>query len=89
MAKFLLLFICVLSFITDLKAQQPVYNRQFVYDQKVFDFGTIQEKAGEVRHTFIFTNKGTKPVIISDANASQHYASTQATHGRKGFVHGM
>lgn len=39
------------------------------FEEKEYDFGTVEE--GEVvEHTFVFTNTGDAPLIVSDANAS-------------------
>ncbi|SDH07200.1 Protein of unknown function [Psychroflexus sediminis] len=39
------------------------------FDEAMHDFGTVEE--GEVvEHTFVFTNTGDAPLIVSDANAS-------------------
>ena len=51
-----------------LAQQEPVFNKLFVPDQKVHDFGTIQEKDGPVSHVFLLTNKGSKPLAISDVS---------------------
>jgi len=48
---------------------QPVYSNTFQYDKRVYDFGTIQEKKGPVNHVFTFTNKGNKPVAITQVNS--------------------
>lgn len=45
-------------------AQTP--SEQLVADQKVFDFGEVQEKDGVVSHTFVFTNTSNKLVAIED-----------------------
>lgn len=45
-------------------AQTP--SGQLVADQKVFDFGEVQEKDGIVSHTFVFTNTSNKLVAIED-----------------------
>ncbi len=79
MVKFLLLFICALTFATDLKAQQPVYNRQFVYDQRVLDMDAIRRKEGEIQHIFILTNKETKPVCLLAARTWQHRIVANST----------
>ena len=42
----------------------PAFCKQLVPDQKIFDFGTIQEKNGPVTHTFLLTNTSTKPIVI-------------------------
>lgn len=45
-------------------AQAP--SNQLTVDQKVFDFGEVQEKDGVVSHTFVFTNTSNKLVAIED-----------------------
>ncbi len=53
----LALFWAVLS----AKAQDNI-----VFDKTLHNFGTIEESAGEVSHTFHYTNKGTEPFVIID-----------------------
>ncbi|NEV93689.1 DUF1573 domain-containing protein [Psychroflexus sp. YR1-1] len=50
----------------DAKAEEfPVMK----FDEEMHDFGTVEE--GEiVEHTFVFTNTGNAPLIVSDATAS-------------------
>ena len=48
------------------RVQGQTFNETFVYDERVHDFGNIQEKDGKVSHTFTFTNRGKEPVLISD-----------------------
>lgn len=79
MVKFLLLFICALTFATDLKAQQSVCYRQFVYDQRVLDMDAIRRKEGEIQHIFILTNKETKPVCLPAARTWQHRIVVNST----------
>lgn len=40
------------------------------FKETVYDFGTIKEAKGPVKHTFVITNTGDKPLIILDAVAS-------------------
>lgn len=40
------------------------------FKETVYDFGTIKESKGAVKHTFTITNNGNKPLIILDAVAS-------------------
>lgn len=40
------------------------------FKETVYDFGTIKEAKGAVKHTFVVTNTGNKPLIIVDAVAS-------------------
>jgi hypothetical protein len=39
------------------------------FEERVYNFGTIEEAKGKVSHTFIFQNKGKTPVTISDVNS--------------------
>lgn len=49
--------------------EEAAFLKTFEYDQRVYDFGTIEEKDGKVSHTFTFINKGKETVLISDVNA--------------------
>ena len=40
------------------------------FKETTYDFGTIKEAKGPVKHTFEFKNTGDKPLIIVDAVAS-------------------
>lgn len=40
------------------------------FEERVFSFGTIEEVKGKVSHTFVFRNKGKKPVEISSINSA-------------------
>jgi hypothetical protein len=37
-----------------------------LFEERVHNFGAIQEKKGKVSHTFVFHNKGTTPITIND-----------------------
>ncbi|HUC79365.1 MAG TPA: DUF1573 domain-containing protein [Flavisolibacter sp.] len=50
--------------LTAARAQAPSETIRF--DERVFNFGTIQEKKGKVSHTFVFRNTGKTPVVIND-----------------------
>ena len=45
------------------------FSRELVPDQKIFDFGTIEEKDGPVSHTFLLKNIAAEPIAISEAKA--------------------
>jgi len=51
---------------------QAVYaqdlSKDLVFEERVFNFGSIRETNGKVSHTFYFTNTGKKPVTISEVN---------------------
>jgi len=58
-------------FTFSLKAQQssPAVNDSIVFDKTVHDYGTI-EKASDGTSIFTFTNKGQKPLVLSNVRAS-------------------
>lgn len=67
------------------------YAETFKYDKRIHDFGTIQERDGKVSHTFVFTNTGAKPVVISEVNAwcgctSAEYTKSPVLPGRQAKV---
>jgi hypothetical protein len=39
-----------------------------VFEERVYNFGTINEKDGKVSHTFYFRNTSKKPVTVTDVN---------------------
>ena len=67
-SRLLTISLLFLSFAT-CRAQESVFLEAFQYDERVHDFGTIQEKDGKVSHTFIFTNRTREVVTINDVNA--------------------
>ena len=61
------------------------------FNHETYDFGTIKESAGQVKHTFEFTNTGDKPLLIVDALAScgctrPAYTAKPVKPGKKGKV---
>ena len=40
------------------------------FETPTHDFGTIQEESGPVTHSFMFTNTGNEPVVLSNVQAS-------------------
>ena len=58
-------------------AQKP--SNQLVADQRVYEFGEIQEKDGKVSRTFTFTNIGLTPVAIEDTYSGCGCATTDYT----------
>lgn len=60
-------------------------------ESRLYDFGTIKEQAGKVTHRFRFTNKGRRPIAISNASAwcgctSAAYTKQPIRPGGQGFV---
>ncbi len=63
--KYMRLHLLMLLFLPSAAlAQTP--SEQLTVNEKVFDFGEIQEKDGVVSHTFVFTNTSNKLVAIED-----------------------
>jgi len=61
------------------------------FNVTTFDFGTIKESKGPVKHTFEIKNTGNKPLIIVDAVAScgctrPSYTAKPIKPGKKGKV---
>ena len=62
-----LIFLCVVCSLSNSLIAQ-VLSRDLVFEERVFNFGTIREKDGKISHTFYFSNTGKKPVTVSDVN---------------------
>ncbi len=61
------------------------------FKEITYDFGTIKESKGAVKHTFEFKNTGDKPLIITDAVAScgctrPSFTAKPIKPGKKGKV---
>lgn len=70
--KKIILIVSVLSFFAlSLHAQEtPVSsNDSIIFDKIIHDYGTI-EKGSEGTSVFTFTNKGKKPLVLSNVRAS-------------------
>lgn len=64
---------------------------QAEFKEVTYDFGTIKESKGPVKHTFEFKNTGDKPLIIVDAVAScgctkPSFTAKPIKPGKKGKV---
>ncbi|OQP56401.1 DUF1573 domain-containing protein [Niastella populi] len=66
MVRYLILLIITGSWVQSLKAQE--LSQSLVFEERVYNFGTIHEKDGKVSHTFYFRNTGKKPVTITAIN---------------------
>jgi hypothetical protein len=62
-----LIFLCFACSMTNALMAQEL-SQSLVFEERVFNFGTIREKDGKVSHTFYFRNTGKKPVTINDVN---------------------
>jgi hypothetical protein len=49
-------------------AQTP--SETILFEERVHNFGTIEEKNGKVTHTFVFQNNDTSPIVIDDVHSS-------------------
>ncbi len=67
MKRLTALFSTLFVLVQLLQAQE--LNADIVFEERVFNFGTIEEAKGKVTHTFVFENKGKKPVTISEVNS--------------------
>jgi hypothetical protein len=58
----------------------PVYSRQdgpsIHFENESHNFGTIREEDGNIKHDFVFTNKGDTPLIVTDVRVSGGVAVT-------------
>jgi len=79
----------ILGMAIAVSAQQK--EPKIVFDQRVHNFGKIQEDGGKVTHTFSFINQGGDPLIINRVNASCGCTTPEWTRkpvspGGKGYV---
>lgn len=90
MKNFILLTLCLAGFIgVELKAQQRMPSISFT--EEAFDFGKIKEADGPVSHTFSFTNTGSVPLLIQNAQPScgcttPDWTKQPVMPGTKGFI---
>jgi len=66
MVRYLIVLCFACSVFNILPAQE--LSKSLVFEERVFNFGTIREKDGKVSHTFYFRNTGKQPVTVSDIN---------------------
>lgn len=66
MVRYLIVLLIACSMSKVLCAQE--LSKDLVFEERVFNFGTINEKNGKISHTFYFRNTGKKTVTISDVN---------------------
>ncbi len=63
----LIFLLVIVAFAAPVWSQSLSTSIQF--EERVYNFGTIQEKKGKVSHTFVFQNRGTKSVTIDEVNS--------------------
>lgn len=66
MVRYLIVLMIACSWSQALPAQE--LSKELVFEERVFNFGTIKEKNGKISHTFYFRNTGNRPVTISDVH---------------------
>ncbi|MDR0661157.1 MAG: DUF1573 domain-containing protein [Prevotellaceae bacterium] len=76
--KIISLFTFILSALCTLNAQA---KGVITLEKTAHDFGTILEKDGNVSYTFMFTNTGDEPIIISNVSASCGCTTPEWTKG--------
>ncbi len=85
MRRYLVLLLAVIA------CQVAVMAQQATFKEATYDFGTIKESKGPVKHTFEVINTGDKPLLIIDAVAScgctrPTYTAKPIKPGKKGKV---
>ena len=65
--KKVIFFLVVMTFGSSLIAQ--TLSTDIAFEERVYNFGTINEAKGKVSHTFVFQNKGKSAVTISDVQS--------------------
>jgi len=89
MRNFIISFSVAIVLSSQLSSQ--TISASLSFEEKVFDFGKIQEKDGEVSHTFIFKNTGRTYVkideIVSDCGCTHfEFPEDPVAQGSKGKV---
>ncbi|MCD8193567.1 MAG: DUF1573 domain-containing protein [Tannerellaceae bacterium] len=59
--------LCLVSLVIGIQAQNTI---QITSEQDTYDFGTILEDGGSVNHTFIISNAGDAPLVITRVTTS-------------------
>lgn len=66
---FILITLSLFSFALQAQEGQAAQNDSIVFDKLEHDYGTV-EKGGDGNCVFTFTNKGQKPLVLSNVRAS-------------------
>lgn len=86
MTRFFSILLLALTALT-VNAAEP----DITFEELTFDFGTIAEDGGPVKHEFKFTNTGDAPLMIVNATAScgctrPDFPKKPVTAGKKGIL---
>lgn len=64
MERYIFALLTLIIFTGPLHSQTP--SSTITFEERIHDFGTINEANGKVSHSFIFHNKGKTPVLINE-----------------------
>ncbi len=78
--KYITLFLLALLVFADSSHSQTP-SSSLIFEERVYNFGTIEEAKGKVYHTFSFRNNGKTPVTINDVNTGCGCISESVTKG--------
>lgn len=89
MVRIIVAFLTLFVIVNPLRSQTVSAN--IAFEERVYNFGTIQEKNGKVSHTFVFKNNGKTPVSVSDVHSGcgcigQSVSKDAVKPGAKGKV---
>ena len=79
MTKAIIILLASNIFLQRLEAQTP--STDILFEERVYNFGTIKEEKGKVSHTFVFQNKGKTPILLNDVNSACGCIGKLATKG--------
>jgi hypothetical protein len=68
MQRILICLFIVTGFLNPLKSQ--TLSKTILFEERVFNFGTIEESKGAVSHSFFFTNIGNTAMTVTDVQSS-------------------
>lgn len=67
--KYCVLLLLLVQGVFAVSLHSQTVSSNLVFEERVYNFGTIEEAKGKVTHTFIFQNKGNVPVAVSDVHS--------------------
>lgn len=84
---FCMLLSCTAAQVAAQQSQQQNEQAAIIFDAVSHDFGDVAEDGGSVEHTFTFTNRTSKPVVILDVTTG--CGCTTPTYSRKPVMGGQ
>ncbi|MCX6237295.1 MAG: DUF1573 domain-containing protein [Bacteroidia bacterium] len=64
MESYIIILLTIFIFINPLRSQ--TLSQTIIFEERVYDFGTVFEKNGKVSHIFTFHNNGKTPAVIDE-----------------------